>query len=251
MAQCEGPSVLRRLLLRVSQIGRMRTILLASGTVVILASLAISWSAGSSVGRAILIRHGEGAALEDADDSGATWDDGDGEPARAADSPKADSDDLAADVVSDDGTVIIDVDGAVITPGVYELPDGSRVQDAIDAAGGLATDADVARVNRAERLIDGAKLLIPRVGEQAADLTAEGQIGVSGSSTGAMGTGLVNINQAGADELDALPGIGPATAEKIVSDREQNGPFLAIEDLMRVSGIGEKKFEELQGLICV
>ena len=251
MAQGDGPSVPGRLLFRVSQIGRMRAILLASGVAVILAGIAISWSAGSSVGRAVLVRHGEEAALEDADDSGTTSDDGEGEPSRAGDSPDPDSGDSVEYDAADDGTVIIDVDGAVIEPGVYELSADGRVQDAIDAAGGLASDADVARVNRAERLIDGAKLLIPRVGEQAADLAEEAQIGVSGASSGAMGTGLVNINQAGADELDALPGIGPATAEKIVSDREQNGPFLAIEDLMRVSGIGEKKFAELQDLICV
>ena len=91
---------------------------------------------------------------------------------------------------------------------------------------------------------------MPRVGEASA---AEG----SGSSFGqdvsaaSDGSGLVNINTADASALDALPGVGPATAEAIIKDREENGPFASIEDIMRVSGIGEKKFENLKDAICV
>lgn len=140
--------------------------------------------------------------------------------------------------------VTVDVDGAVMNPNVIELPEGSRVQDAIEACGGLAADADVSGINRASILQDGQKVYVPKVGEAPQ---------TSGSATGAAATGgtLVNINTATVEDLDGLPGVGEATAQAIVDDREANGAFASIEDLMRVSGIGEKKFEKLRDLICV
>lgn len=148
--------------------------------------------------------------------------------------------------------IVVDVAGAVASPGVVELKDGARVADALGAAGGLAEDADLTSVNRAARLTDGQRVYVPRVGEQVAPVEGDGSTGAAGEGTQSTATGqAVNINTAGLAELDALPGVGPATAQAIIDDREANGPFTAPEDLMRVSGIGEKKFEKLKSSICV
>lgn len=179
---------------------------------------------------------------------------------READTDGAGGDDGTGTDVTDQGeaddeveepvehiTVVVDVSGAVVSPAVVTLPDGSRVDDAIRAAGGLTAEADQSAINRAAKLTDGQKIVVPRVGEAlpATDAT--------GTSTGTVTTepALVNINTATAEELDELPGVGPATAEAIITDREESGPFASIEDLMRVSGIGEKKFEKLKNSICV
>lgn len=148
--------------------------------------------------------------------------------------------------------IVVDVAGAVASPGVVELKDGARVADALGAAGGLAEDADLTSVNRAARLTDGQRVYVPRVGKQVAPVEGDGSAGAAGEGTQSTATGqVVNINTAGLAELDALPGVGPATAQAIIDDREANGPFTAPEDLMRVSGIGEKKFEKLKSSICV
>ena len=139
--------------------------------------------------------------------------------------------------------VIVHVDGAVGAPGVYELKAGARVGEAVDAAGGLADDADTSTLNLAAEVADGEKVYVPHEGEPA---PAEGDGSASGGSASP-----VNINTAGVEELDELPGVGEATARAIVEDRETNGPFSTPEDLMRVSGIGEKKFAKLEGSICV
>ena len=145
--------------------------------------------------------------------------------------------------------LVVHVDGAVASPGVYEVSGESpRVQDAVEAAGGLLEDADTTGVNLAAPLVDGSKIHIPLAGESAA---GEGASGAgSGGSTSAS-AGLVNINMATEAELCALPGVGEATALAIVRDREANGPFAAPEDIMRVSGIGQKKFERMRDMICV
>lgn len=145
-------------------------------------------------------------------------------------------------------TVVVDVGGAVIEPGVVELDAGSRVADAIEAAGGLATDADCTTLNQAQLLQDGQKVYVPKEGE----IDASGAlVDSSTQEAGQVATALVNINTATLDELDALPGVGPATAQAIIDDREANGPFVSVEDIMRVSGIGEKKYEKLKGSICI
>lgn len=164
-------------------------------------------------------------------------------------------------------TIMVDVDGAVATPQVVTLPADARVNDAIEAAGGLTPDADASGINRAALLADGQKVYVPRQGEVVTGAAVSGGAGASASGsgatadgTGASGTGtsttsgagaLVNINTADIETLDTLPGVGPATAQAIVDDRTQNGSFASIEDIMRVSGIGEKKFEKLKDLICV
>lgn len=153
-----------------------------------------------------------------------------------------------------EGPLIVDVDGAVRVPGVYELAGGARVADAIAAAGGLADDADTALLNQAATVGDGEKVYVPREGEASsgAALSSTGTgAAAGGGGSGQAAGGLVNINTATLEELDALPGIGPATAQAIIDDRDKNGPFTAPDDLMRVSGIGEKKFEKISSQICV
>jgi competence protein ComEA len=137
--------------------------------------------------------------------------------------------------------VIVHVVGAVRKPGVYTLPAGSRVGDAVDIAGGVLGNAATDAVNLARVLNDGEQVRVPTKDE------ASGTAGPLAASTAV--PPRVNINAASAAELDALPGIGPATAQKIVDDRTKNGPFSAPEDLMRVPGIGPKKYDALKDLI--
>ncbi|WP_288484438.1 helix-hairpin-helix domain-containing protein [uncultured Slackia sp.] len=144
--------------------------------------------------------------------------------------------------------VYVYVTGAVANPGVYSLDEGLRVCDAVEAAGGLAEDADASTVNLARVLSDGEHIDLPTKAEVEAAL-AQGPAG--GASGTAVATSLVNINTADASALETLSGVGSATAQAIISDREQNGPFSSIEDLMRVDGIGEKKFAKLKDSICV
>lgn len=144
-----------------------------------------------------------------------------------------------------EAAVCVHVGGAVAAPGVYEVPEGSRVRDAVEAAGGFAQDAAHDALNLARAVADGEQIVVPT--QQAADQAAAES--VFGPSTGA--SGKIDINRATAEQLDALPGIGPSTAQKIVADREANGPFAACEDLKRVAGIGDKKYAELADAICV
>ena len=144
------------------------------------------------------------------------------------------------------GPIVVHVDGAVANPGVYEFLGGDpRVSDAVELAGGLLEDADTTSVNLAARVADGQKVLIPHEGEELVTPTA-------GSASGGAGScGLVNINVASAEELEALPGVGEATAAAIIEERERGGPFLSPEDVMRVPGIGQKKFERMSEFIVV
>lgn len=151
----------------------------------------------------------------------------------------------------------VHVDGAVASPGVYAIDAGSRVNDAVTAAGGLAEGADTSSLNLAAPVQDGSKVYVPFAGEAQGDSNSTGSVGEPQSysgvapSSGSSGSSLVNINSASADELKTLPGVGDATAEAILEDRRSNGPFTSIEDLMRISGIGEKKFAKLKEKICV
>ena len=148
--------------------------------------------------------------------------------------------------------VYVDVDGAVASPGVYRLKVGSRVSQAIDAAGGLTAEADVTGLNRASKVTDGQKIYVPTVGEQQTALAAGGAEGGTAAVSGAgASSGLVNINTASAVELQTLSGIGPSMAQSIIDERTQNGAFASVDDLMRVSGIGEKKLAKIKDCICV
>lgn len=146
-------------------------------------------------------------------------------------------------------TVYVHVTGAVGKPGVYELAEGSRVAAAIQAAGGFSDDAQLDSCNLARVLVDGEQLKILSV-EEAASVEAKPD-NVGGGETKSGSSGIVNVNTASESELETLPGIGPSTAKRIVADREEKGPFESVEDLTRVSGIGEKKLESIAGLVSV
>lgn len=143
--------------------------------------------------------------------------------------------------------LVVQVVGAVPRPGVYEFPEGARIRDAIDAAGGLLTDAEVEALNLAEPLADGQKLVIPFASD-AGGTPAPTLAAATGTPAA---TELVNINTATLAQLDSLPGIGPTTAQKIIDYRTTNGPFARIEDIQNVSGIGPSTFEKLKLLITV
>ena len=145
--------------------------------------------------------------------------------------------------------IVVQVSGAVPRPGVYALAQGSRVQDAISAAGGFLAEAEKTGINLARALEDGEQLDIPYVEGSSPviiDVPTEVVVGTAPSSTE-----LININTASATELDTLPGIGPTTAQKIIDYRQLNGPFLAKEDIVNVSGIGPGTYERIKDLITV
>ena len=151
--------------------------------------------------------------------------------------------------------IVVDVVGAVVRPGLHELPVGSRVADAVEAAGGLTVGADRMRLNLAEPLIDGSRLWVPKVGEavgpDVVTITA-GSGGGGGASAGdGRSAGLLNVNTAGAAALEELPGIGPALAAAIVDHRRRHGPFATVEELVEVSGIGSVKLEQIRPLATV
>jgi competence protein ComEA len=146
-------------------------------------------------------------------------------------------------------TIVVSVEGAVATPGVYHLQGDARVQEALDAAGGATSDADLARVNPAARLHDEERLIVPRVlgnGNVALNSTPTAASGGEGSSAG-----LININTASADSLDALPGIGPALAGRIVTYRDANGSFRSVDELAEVEGISLAMVDKIRSLITV
>ena len=145
---------------------------------------------------------------------------------------------------SPDGTIIVDVSGAVLKPGVYKLSLDSRVQEALVAAGGLAESADRSyvskNINLAAKISDGAKIYVPRVGEVTSPLR-QGTAVQAGTVAGSV-TGLISINTAGLSELDTLPGIGPKTAQKIIDGR----PYGSLEDLLNKKIVGNKVFEDIK-----
>jgi len=160
--------------------------------------------------------------------------------------------------------IAVHVIGAVPRPGLYEFAEGARVQDAIDAAGGMLAEASLDALNLAALLEDGQKLVIPY--QDGREVSTEGEtvelpsaeesdpmLSEAPAEPGAEESGieLVNINTASLDELNSLPGIGPTIAQRIIDYREANGLFSTIEDLMNVSGIGPSTFEELKDLITV
>lgn len=147
--------------------------------------------------------------------------------------------------------VVVHVVGAVIHPGVYSLAAGSRVSDAVAAAGGSTGNAAEEGLNLARVLADGEQVRVLTRDELEAGIQSDGAPVAGAGAGGVTASGKVNINRATAAELDSLPGVGPSTAQKILADREANGPFKTIEDLMRVSGIGEKKFDSLKDLVTV
>jgi competence protein ComEA len=142
--------------------------------------------------------------------------------------------------------VVVYVTGAVASPGVYTLPPLSRVTDAVAAAGGSVPDADLDVVNLAAGVHDGERIFVPLVGQVVPAVVGGDDVG--GTTIPA---GPVDINAATADQLDVLPGVGPATAAAIVSYRTQHGPFQTVDQLADVRGIGPAKLDALRGLVTV
>ena len=140
-------------------------------------------------------------------------------------------------------TVVVSVVGLVSRPGLVTLPGGSRVADAVEAAGGLRDEADPATVNLAALVADGQQVA---VGVPGVSSTGSG----AGAHAGG-GAGTLHLNTASAAELDALPGIGPVLAQRIVDHRDRNGPFQRVEDLEEVAGIGPAILEGLAGAVTV
>ena len=144
--------------------------------------------------------------------------------------------------------IVVDLRGEVMRPGVYELQAGSRLDDAVVAAGGLTADADLTQLNLAARLQDGSIVTVPSVA--ALGPQAPGDEGASGEAASATQVGrLVNINTANAAELETLPGVGEVTAGRIIDYREANGPYRSVEDLVHVQGISMKTINGLRDLI--
>jgi len=139
-------------------------------------------------------------------------------------------------------SLVVHVVGAVRRPGLYRLPAGSRVADAVARAGGATRKADTALVNLAAPLADGVQIAVPRRGA-----TAAAGAGSAGGA-GGVAAGPVHLNSATAADLDSLPGVGPVTAQKIIDYRQQHGPFTALDDLDAIPGIGPARIEQLRGL---
>lgn len=156
---------------------------------------------------------------------------------------------MAADTdVQSPKVIVVDVKGAVLRPNVYSLQEGQRLIDAITAAGGYTADADSRLLNHAQRLTDEAVIYVPLIGEEIP--VFESVISENGNPNEPASV-LVNINTADETELMTLTGIGPAKAEAIVKYRTEQGVFQSVEDLMKVSGIGQKTFEVLSESITV
>lgn len=139
-------------------------------------------------------------------------------------------------------SIFIDISGAVVKPGLYELAKESRTNDAIAAAGGFREDADAEwiqkELNLAEPLLDGQKIYVPFKGEEGVVLSEKKD-------------NLININKADASQLESLPGIGPVTAAKIIEFREERGKLSSVEELLEIQGIGPQTLEEIRDFIVL
>ena len=153
---------------------------------------------------------------------------------------------------SQDGGLTVYVTGAVNQPGVVTVASGARVADAVNACGGLSPEADGDAINMAQALKDGQQVRVPAKGAQKAATGADASksAGSAGNASADAG-GLVNINTADEKALDTLPGVGPATAQKIIEYRETEGAFQSPEDIMKVRGIGKAKYEKMKDKITI
>lgn len=145
--------------------------------------------------------------------------------------------------------LFVDVAGRVLHPGVYQFHQGDRVIDAIQAAGGPRPGADLRSINLAALLTDGEQIVVWKRGAPGDPLVAPG--GSGGGEGGSSPGTLVNLNTATLDELESLPGIGPALGQRIIDYREQHGPFASVDDLLNVSGIGDQRLADLRPLVTV
>lgn len=140
------------------------------------------------------------------------------------------------------------VTGEVNSPGVIELEEGARIEDAIEGAGGIKAEANLKDINLAYEVSDGEKIYIPNLAEME---TEEPEIQQSSNGAGTTSNSKVNINKATSAELTTVPGIGESTAQKIIAYRDENGKFKSVEDIKNVSGIGDSKYEKIKDYISV
>lgn len=227
---------------RVKRMDRWAEKLLGHKAVVV--AILVVIAAASGLAMASFGGHSSDVSFERSDEASAS-------DVRGAEDTSPDDADGSSAKSSSDAEVYVDVDGAVARPGVYRLKDRARVSQAIDAAGGLTAEADVTGLNRASKITDGQKIYVPTVGEQQAAAAVGGADSAAVASGAGSSSGLVNINTASAAELQTLSGIGPSMAQSIIDERTQNGAFVSVDDLMRVSGIGEKKLAKIKDCICV
>jgi competence protein ComEA len=193
-------------------------------------------------------------------EGGNAWDGWSGDNDKTS-SPNSTSDEMSrGEAVA---MIVVDVKGEVINPGVFSIPAGSRIDDAITEAGGTTAQADLTMINLAERLTDGSAIWIPETTPSSA-APASGQTAKSPVRSGVISapqqqkakdkgtsSAIININSASMEQLMELPGIGEAKATAIIEYREQHGPFKKIEDLMEVGGIGPKVLENMRDHISL
>lgn len=179
---------------------------------------------------------------------GAPADSVDGVGEAATDAPGTGRDPVSGPGDAGTGIILVHVLGAVAEPGIVELGTGARVVDAVAAAGGLAAEADPGGVNLARVLVDGEQLVVPKVGEVPPPVA-----GATGGRAGSASTGggRVSLNQADVADLDTLPRIGPALAQRIIDWREANGPFTDVSQLLEVAGIGDAVYSGLVDLVSL
>jgi competence protein ComEA len=214
-----------------SQGGVPRSAVLAGGGAILLAVIAFVLALGSGSGGSVVVDSSTPLAIgASSGDSGAPSSGGLVDPTEPL--------------------LVVEVVGAIHRPGVYRLPGGARVADLIETAGGYGPRVDTSRAERelnlAAPLRDGDQVRVPSRDDPSAALAPP----VAGSGQGGGGSGPVNLNQASASELDALPGIGPVTAAKIIASREEQ-PFATVEDLRTRKLVGEKTFANLKALVTV
>jgi competence protein ComEA len=147
--------------------------------------------------------------------------------------------------------LVVHVAGAVVVPGVYRVAAGARVVDAVAAAGGVAPDAQSDAVNLAAPLHDGDRVYVPSATDPTVAVPAGVTPAPGAATAGEADAGPIDLNTATVDQLDALPGVGPATAQAIVDHRDRNGPFVSVDALGDVRGIGPAKLEALRPLVVV